>query len=267
MGRLDVVDIVGQKRYIMAGFARCGGDWFRPSRWCPLNVGGRARTTAARAGSQRLYGYSIVATVTGGPMQQSPKSHKISWGFGGSASSFIKNNQKILAFTQKQRIFSTISVTFYRNRANMAISHKFLKGREPKYSDPDIMTAKIEEYFDRCYTRNDIPTVPDLAYHLGFASRQSLYDYKEKPRFAYSITRAILKMEGRTVKTLLDPDTKNTRGPEFVLKNNFGYVDSQKIEQTGTIDVLRIALPEAKPIGAPVSFADRVEDRRVDAKT
>ena len=79
-------------------------------------------------------------------------------------------------------------------------------GVKPWFKTPEEMQIKIDEYFSNPpvevkYTSEgekyhaEAPTITGLAYHLGFSSRQSLYDYELKPLFAYTIKRARLKME------------------------------------------------------------------------
>jgi hypothetical protein len=80
-------------------------------------------------------------------------------------------------------------------------------GRPPRYTSPDELQAKIEEYFsDGCNKRKvitktgnevEIPylTVSGLAYYLGFESRQSFYDYEKHDKFSYIIKKARLRIE------------------------------------------------------------------------
>lgn len=81
-------------------------------------------------------------------------------------------------------------------------------GRPPKYTDPVVMQAKIEEYFEECATprpvekvtkRGEIitvnepllPLIDDLVLFLGFGSRNALHELKKKsPAFRDIITRA-----------------------------------------------------------------------------
>jgi hypothetical protein len=60
---------------------------------------------------------------------------------------------------------------------------------KPKYNNKELK-EKIEEYFA---SNPDKPTVTGLAYFLGFESRQSLYDYKEREDGAGFVTDAINK--------------------------------------------------------------------------
>lgn len=69
----------------------------------------------------------------------------------------------------------------------------FSSSNKPKYATPEELQAKIVEYFEsgrrtrqvydgRLQLYREIPviTISGLALYLGFASRQSLYDYESK---------------------------------------------------------------------------------------
>jgi hypothetical protein len=71
-------------------------------------------------------------------------------------------------------------------------------------------------------------TINGLALFLGFESRQSLYDYKEKKQFSYPIKRALSKVEQQYENQLFE---RNPAGAIFALKN-FGWRDKQEIDHT-----------------------------------
>ena len=97
-------------------------------------------------------------------------------------------------------------------------------GREPDYTDPALMQDKIDEYF----RIDKVPTVPGLAYHLGFASTVSLIDYTAKKEFSFAIKRAKLKIEAFNAKQLHEK-IGNVSGIIFTLKN-MGWRDQQDID-------------------------------------
>jgi len=99
-----------------------------------------------------------------------------------------------------------------------------MAGRPSLYTEPGVLEAAIQEYF----ATNTKHTITGLAYELGFESRQSLQDYKEKPEFSYPIKRALLKIEESYENALF---SRNPAGPIFALKN-FGWKDKQEIDQT-----------------------------------
>jgi hypothetical protein len=72
---------------------------------------------------------------------------------------------------------------------------------------------------------------------MGFASRQSLYDYGNKEDYSYIIKRAKVVIEMSYEQMLL---TKASTGAIFALKN-MGWVDKQEREITGKIDGITLS--------------------------
>jgi len=99
-------------------------------------------------------------------------------------------------------------------------------GRPAHYTDPGDLEAKVQEYFA---DEEGKKTITGLAYHLGFESRQSLYDYEQKGEFSYIIKRARLKVE-MMYEEMLQGTTPT--GSIFALKN-MGWKDNQRTELTG----------------------------------
>lgn len=91
----------------------------------------------------------------------------------------------------------------------------------PKYDDPDELQKVIDAYFELC---EDTLTITGLALACGFCSRQSMYDYEKKEKFAYIIKKARLRIENFYELKLLDK--KHTGGACFALKN-MGWSDEQ----------------------------------------
>ena len=124
-------------------------------------------------------------------------------------------------------------------------------GRPQKYIDPGVLEAKCNEYFEVCdkHTKPVMSgrgknamviqqpdpepyTVPGLAHHLGFESRQSILNYKAKPKLMGTIKKALNSIEAQRVKKAL----RGQHNPVFSifdLKNNFGYKDKQETEISG----------------------------------
>lgn len=112
-----------------------------------------------------------------------------------------------------------------------------------KYKSAEKMEKKIEEYFESLkgeqildsegnpviykghivYQSEPIPpTVCGLALHLGFKSRQSLLNYKNRSKgFEEVIAKAKLRIEAYAEGRLYDRD--GSRGAQFTLENNFGW--------------------------------------------
>ncbi|WP_290747779.1 terminase small subunit [Henriciella sp.] len=99
-------------------------------------------------------------------------------------------------------------------------------GRHPKYSDPLHFENCIDQYFDQCETDKRIPTVAGLAYHMGFASRQSLWDYEQKKEFSYAATRARLRIEQDRSERLIDRE-KYTPGLAMDLASNHNWTTAR----------------------------------------
>jgi len=117
-------------------------------------------------------------------------------------------------------------------------------GRPPIFTSPDDLVIMIDLYIDdcpdkqTCYTtdgvlyKKKIPTICGLAYFLGFESRQSMYDYKNKDnRFSYIVKRAMLYMEKHYEQIL---QGKAPTGAIFALKNQ-GWKDKSEIDVKGTV--------------------------------
>ena len=118
-------------------------------------------------------------------------------------------------------------------------------GRPLKFKTVAELEKAIEKYFEKCVDEiikdeNGVPvmkngsigiiphppTVAGLALHLGFADRQSLYDYKEREAFSCTIKKAITRIEAYAEKALISG--QSSTGAIFWLKNH-GWTD--KTEQ------------------------------------
>ena len=124
-------------------------------------------------------------------------------------------------------------------------------GRPPKYDNPEDMQKLIVEYFNECEAEGKKPTVSGLGYILGLTRRQILeyencidndnvfarFDDSVKLRFRYTIKDAKAFIESCLEDKLVNGNTTPI-GLIFALKNNYGWVDKQEIEQTNkTIEV------------------------------
>lgn len=114
-------------------------------------------------------------------------------------------------------------------------------GRPPLFNTPKQLQNKIDKYFNEgCKKKKkpikigndvkmievEIPTISGLAYFLGFESRQSFYDYENRPNFSYTIKRARLFIEKEYEEQLHEG---NVTGAIFALKN-MGWVDAKQID-------------------------------------
>jgi hypothetical protein len=89
-------------------------------------------------------------------------------------------------------------------------------GRPLKYKTAEEIDEAVSSYFDKIKEEGIRPTVTGLAYHLGFESRQSMYDYQEREEFSYSIKRAVLYIESVHEANLFN---SSATGSIFWLKN------------------------------------------------
>jgi hypothetical protein len=114
-------------------------------------------------------------------------------------------------------------------------------GRPPIFETPEQMEAAIEDYFNPIANAGDPVnekreprakvTIAGLAYHLGFESRQSFYDYEEKPEFSYIIKKARLRVEMSYEERLSE---SACTGAIFALKN-MGWKDKTETEHSGNL--------------------------------
>lgn len=93
---------------------------------------------------------------------------------------------------------------------------------------PEEMEERVDAYFDFVKAKKEPATITGLALYLGFASRQSFYDYEQKPEFSYTIKRARSRIEEGYEKAL---HSRNPIGAIFALKN-FGWTDKTEVTAT-----------------------------------
>lgn len=115
--------------------------------------------------------------------------------------------------------------------------------RPRKYDTVEELELAIEDYFEPLIKKTtyagdvniseripiDKPTITGLALHLGFESRQSLYDYEKDGAFSYTIKNARLRIESKYEERLHE---QACTGAIFALKN-FGWKDKY---ETGFTD-------------------------------
>lgn len=136
-------------------------------------------------------------------------------------------------------------------------SRKNPVGAPPKYRSVKAMQAKIDAYFEACkgkpfiddngepmrnkngyiiYDDKKPPTVTGLALALGFASRQALLNYQNKPEFNDTITRAKTRCEQYAEERLYDKD--GSGGAQFSLRANFGWQDKPEQQQDSEVLII-----------------------------
>lgn len=106
-------------------------------------------------------------------------------------------------------------------------------GGRPRFiQTPDEFDGLVEGYRRLCIDEERPITMAGLAWHMGFASRQSMYDYGRRfPEFAYSVKRARLMLE-EGYETRLAAGRQNPAGPIFALKQ-MAWTDRIAVEESG----------------------------------
>ena len=102
------------------------------------------------------------------------------------------------------------------------------EGRPPKFKNPEEMMDLIEEYINS----GEVLTVTGLALRLGFASRQSIYDYEKIKEFSYIVKRGLLLVENGYEKRL---HGTTPTGAIFAMKN-MGWKDKQELDLHAEIE-------------------------------
>lgn len=115
-----------------------------------------------------------------------------------------------------------------------------LGGRPPIYESNEENYKKVADLCDSYFEslsksprEFDPPLVTMLALHLGFESKNTLYDYSKKEGFSDSIKRALTKIEAYHEKATAGGD--KCTGNIFVLKN-FNWHDTVKTETSLTLN-------------------------------
>ena len=107
------------------------------------------------------------------------------------------------------------------------------EGRPPKYKTAEQLQIAIDSYWKWAEENKEPPMMTRLALHLGFASRQSLYDYGSKDEFAYTIKRAVTFIEMEAELSLI----KGGGAAEIFRLKNFGWTDKQELEVKGKVNI------------------------------
>ena len=92
-------------------------------------------------------------------------------------------------------------------------------GRPLIYETVEELQKRIDDFFEDRIQKKIPPTVAGLALWLGFSSRFSLYDYKERAEFSHTIKEAIARIEDYAEQIILTPGAAAT-GAIFWLKNH-----------------------------------------------
>lgn len=153
-------------------------------------------------------------------------------------------------------------------------------GKKAKYGTPQEMQKKIDEYFQKFEEREPLtdrngkplldkdgnviykggmPTSSGLALHLGFFSRNALFEYAQKPTFRDVITLARLKLQSFWEPLLA---TKYYQGAKYFCSNmNDGWQEpealaKQQLQQAPVIAQVVFITGKDKPSEIPVIDAE-----------
>lgn len=109
------------------------------------------------------------------------------------------------------------------------VTHNGKRRGRKKMLSPEEFKKKSEEYFDECKAQDEAPSIAGLAFHLGFSSKQSIFDYRKDPEYAHEANRATLFIEAWLNKKVVNKDTYSP-GQWHILKSNFGYEDKRSLD-------------------------------------
>lgn len=118
------------------------------------------------------------------------------------------------------------------------VTHNGKRRGRKKMLTPEQFKAKSLEYFDECKALDEAPSIAGLAFHLGFSSKQSIFDYRKDPEYAHEANRATLFIEAWLNKKAVNKETF-TPGQLFILKSNFGYEDKHSVDHTSSDGSMR----------------------------
>jgi len=114
-------------------------------------------------------------------------------------------------------------------------------GRPRIYKTPEEMQVSVDKYFDKIKENKKPPTVMGLVEACDFEDRQSLINYAGYSKeFLAIVKKAKQKVENYIEERLMLGH--NVAGLIFNLKNNFGWVDKQEIDQTIKGDISLTAI-------------------------
>lgn len=107
-------------------------------------------------------------------------------------------------------------------------------GQPPKFNSAEELQRKINVYFTECEEKELPYTITGLCLALDI-TRQTLLNYQDKDEFFDTIKKAKMKCEDYAEKQLFTG--KNVAGVIFNMKNNYGWVDKQEKDISGTLDI------------------------------
>jgi hypothetical protein len=138
-------------------------------------------------------------------------------------------------------------------------------GRPALFKTPEALQEKVNEFFamvekEQEEDSNRTPGIAELAYYLGFESRQSLYDYEKRSnKFSYIIKRARLFIEKEYEKRLSGEKSNPTKW--IYTLNAMGYpkdkTDSRSTRVGGNVIIITT---DKKPEGLNIDGQEILPD-------
>ena len=104
--------------------------------------------------------------------------------------------------------------------------------RSKKYTEEEIFKMKCDDYFKYCDKKKKPYTMSGLALYLDM-DRRSLLNYSKDEKFFPTIKKARDRVENFVEERLFDT---RAAGIIFNLKNNFGWIEEQKINHTANVN-------------------------------
>lgn len=101
-------------------------------------------------------------------------------------------------------------------------------GRPLKFNTPEELESAINQYFAECEVKEKPKTMCGLALALGI-DRKTLVNYSNKDEYFHTVIKARQTVEQQNEEMLVS-GKGNATGLIFNLKNNFGWVDKQEVD-------------------------------------
>lgn len=138
-------------------------------------------------------------------------------------------------------------------------------GRPRIIETPEEFEQRASAFFAQCASEGSPITITGLALALGFADRQSLYDYQARSEFSGTVKWARLVVEHDYEMRLV---TKARPTGEIFAMKNMGWSDRQSIEvdHKGGVMIVPAEAADAERWAREVEAEQRDLARSADAK-
>ena len=103
------------------------------------------------------------------------------------------------------------------------------------FETPELLSKKIDAFFDHCKKEDEHPIVEGLCLWLG-TNKQTLLNYEGKEEFADVIENAKLRIANHVMGRAMSGQINPTIAI-WVSKNHYGYKDKSEQEHSGTTNI------------------------------